>query len=472
MVYGSVGAGGMGMTAVVWLDEVVREAMLFAAVGFLIGGIDDLAVDALYLARALRDRWRRTPRPTLADFPIEYCTGRIAVFVPAWDEAAVIGSMLRATLARFEHPDWRLYVGAYPNDRATIDAIADVAAGDVRVRLVLTERPGPTTKADCLNALWTASQRDSREDGRPFKGIVLHDAEDVVHPAEIRLYDILLDRADAVQLPVLPLADPESRWISGHYMDEFAEAHGRQLVVRTSIGAGLPLAGVGCAIAVPMLARIAAARGGLPFDATSLTEDYELGLTVRAMGGRGVFVRAVERPGGPQVAVHAFFPATLDTAVRQKSRWITGIALIGWDRIGWHWPSGIGDHWMRMRDRRVILAIPVLAVAYLSLIGWAMSVVGHWLNDSAPRIPSVDLGRLVAVNLCLLAWRVAMRTTMVARAYGGREAARSVPRLFVANLVALLAARRAVMRYIGLLRGGRLHWDKTAHHFPVNLPRA
>lgn len=225
MVYGSVGAGGMGITAVAWLDEVVREAMLFAAIGFLIGGIDDLAVDALYLARALQDRWRRTPRPTLADFPIERCTGRIAVFVPAWDEAAVIGSMLRATLARFEHPDWRLYVGAYPNDPATIDAVADVATGDSRVRLVLTERPGPTTKADCLNALWTASQHDARCEERPFKGIVLHDAEDVVHPSELRLYDILLDRADAVQLPVLPLADPASRWVSGHYMDEFAEAN-------------------------------------------------------------------------------------------------------------------------------------------------------------------------------------------------------------------------------------------------------
>lgn len=38
----------------------------------------------------------------------------------------------------------------------------------------------------------------------------------------------------------------------------------------------MPLAGTGCAIAPAMLAAIAAARGGDPFDATSLTEDYEL----------------------------------------------------------------------------------------------------------------------------------------------------------------------------------------------------
>lgn len=38
----------------------------------------------------------------------------------------------------------------------------------------------------------------------------------------------------------------------------------------------MPLAGTGCAIAPDVLAMIAQARGGDPFDASSLTEDYEL----------------------------------------------------------------------------------------------------------------------------------------------------------------------------------------------------
>ena len=107
------------------IDMGLRETLLFAAVGILIGGIDDLGVDLAYLVVKLA-RWRR-PRAPGVDVAAPFAARRLAVFVPAWDEAAVIGAMLRTALARFDHPDYRLYVGAYPNDRATIDAIAAVA---------------------------------------------------------------------------------------------------------------------------------------------------------------------------------------------------------------------------------------------------------------------------------------------------------------------------------------------------------
>ena len=462
------------MDAVIaWIDAIMRETMLFAAVGFLIGGLDDLAVDGAFLIRGLRRWWRKVSVATLDDFPLSGCTGRIAVLVPAWDEAAVIGAMLRATLARFDHPDWRLYAGAYPNDRATIAAIVAVATEDSRLRLTLTPHPGPTTKADCLNALWRAVTADGVAEGRPFTAMVLHDAEDVVHPGELRVYDHMLRQADTVQLPVLPLADAESRWVSGHYIDEFAEAHGRQLPVRGALGTELPLAGVGCAISTDMLDRIAARRGGLPFDETSLTEDYELGLTVRALGGRGVFVAVREAPDGLPVGVRAYFPARLDAAVRQKARWMTGIALAGWDRIGWQRGGGLRDHWMRMRDRRAILAIPVLAVAYVALIAWGLSGVVRALRGSVALSVDPALQLVLAINLCLLVWRVAMRWALVRRGYGREEAWRSIPRMLVGNLIALLAARRAVVRYAATLRGHPLRWDKTAHHFPdiAGLPR-
>ena len=76
----------------------------------------------------------------------------------------------------------------------------------------------------------------------------------------MRLFDALIERFDLVQLPVLPLIDPGSRWIGGHYADEFAEAHGKELVVREAIGASLPSAGVGCAISRDALAALAEAR--------------------------------------------------------------------------------------------------------------------------------------------------------------------------------------------------------------------
>ena len=50
------------------------------------------------------------------------------MFVGAWNEAAVIGRMLTTALDRFDGADYRLFVGVYPNDRATIEAVGQVAA--------------------------------------------------------------------------------------------------------------------------------------------------------------------------------------------------------------------------------------------------------------------------------------------------------------------------------------------------------
>src|SRR3712207_9050185 len=87
----------------------------------------------------------------------------------------------------------------------------------------------------------------------------------------------MVERHDLVQLPVLPLIDRHSRWIGGHYADEFAEAHGKGLVVRQALGAALPSAGVACAISRETLGRLAAARGA-PVGADSLTEDRKSGV--------------------------------------------------------------------------------------------------------------------------------------------------------------------------------------------------
>ncbi len=447
------------------LEALSRETMMFAAIGFLIGGIDDLAVDFVYLARA---GWRRRDECALPSLEDDTCHGRIAIFVPAWDEAAVIGAMLATTLDRYGAGDYRLYVGAYPNDRATIDRVAAIAEADARVRLVIGAAPGPTTKADCLNTLWHAMRRDEGE-GPRARAIVLHDAEDVVHPDELRIFDRLIGRYAAVQLPVRPLIDPRARLVSGHYADEFAEAHAKQLVVREAVGAALPLAGVGCAIERGVLDAITARRGGDPFDAASLTEDYELGLAIAAAGGRGMIARVWGKDARRPVAVEAYFPATLDAAVRQKARWMTGIALAGWDRVGWGRALDLTEHWMRIRDRRAPIAVLVLGAAYVAVVAWGLAVLLRW-GIGAPWVALPIPDWLLATNAVLLGWRLAMRAAFTGAAYGWREACWSLPRAFVGNLIALLAARRAIIRYIAMLRGARPVWDKTAHVFPEVMP--
>jgi adsorption protein B len=443
------------------LDAVAREATLFAALWFVVGGIDDLLVDLIYAVRRLRGG-----REVLPALEGAVPAGRIAIFVPAWDESAVIGRMLRAALARFDHPDYRIYVGTYPNDPATIGAVAEVALEDARVRLVIGPRPGGTTKADCLNTLWRALLRDEAAEGFTASAVALHDAEDVVHPLELRVYAHALIGHAAVQLPVLPLAHAHSRFFAGHYLDEFAESHGRSLVVRQAVGAALPFAGVGCAIRRDVLGRLAAMRGGAPFDAASLTEDYELGLAIAAMGAPARLVRVAEAPGGPLVAVRAYFPSTVDAAVKQKARWMIGIALAGWDRTGWGGLLQIGDNWMRMRDRRATLEIPVLALAYLSILFWGLSLGAHLLAGTRLPAQSPLMQAVLWTNFALLLWRLAVRAAFVGRAYGWREALWSVPRVLSSNAVALLAARRALFAYVGMLGGAAPRWDKTAHQFP------
>jgi bacteriophage N4 adsorption protein B len=445
------------------LDAATRELTLFAAMFLAVGGIDDFIVDLLFLSCCVGRR-RGSP-PTIGRGSPAEAEYRFAIFVPAWDESAVIASMLRSTLARWGNGPYRIYVGAYPNDPATIAAVLSLAEEDGRVRLVIGARPGPTTKADCLNTLWAALERDEAAEEEAFTAVVLHDAEDVVHPHELAVYAGWIGTHGAVQLPVAPLCQPGSRLVSGHYLDEFAQSHGATLLVRQMLGAGLPLAGVGCAIRCDVLRRIAAARG-VPFDATSLTEDYELGLRLRALGTRSAFVRVPERPGGPPVAVRAYFPATISAAVRQKARWMAGIALAGWDRTGWGRPWDLGDHWMRMRDRRVTLAMPVLAIAYAALLCWGLSALCHALTGGPLPVQDLLLERLVAFNLLLLGWRLAMRTALVTRLHGWREGCWAVPRMVVGNYISLLAARRALWIYVRLLAGGPLRWDKTAHQFP------
>ncbi len=199
-----MGVKALGDILVAGLALLHHEILLFAAVGLAIGGVDDFLIDLLFLARkAWRDLfiYGRHDRMTTATLPPSPNPGRIAIFVPAWREADVIGPMLRHALGRWGDADYRIFVGAYPNDPATIDAIAAVAQGDPRILLGITPHPGPTTKADCLNLLWQAMLDEETREGFRYKAIVLHDADNLVSVAYISL---MLLRIRKTLCPTIP----------------------------------------------------------------------------------------------------------------------------------------------------------------------------------------------------------------------------------------------------------------------------
>lgn len=473
--------GALHWTPIVWLQLVERELLLFALVWFLIGMIDEMVIDAIWFALRLAGR-AITRRLSPAEAP-RYAgdlEGPAAVLIPAWHEAEVIGVTIAHTLRAWPQRALRLYIGCYRNDPATLAAAMQASGGDSRLRLVIVDRDGPTTKADCLNRLYAALRVDEAKAGRRYRSVILQDAEDMVHPLALGLIDKGLGHADFVQLPVRPELPAGSRWVAGHYADEFTEDHTKTLVVRDALGAALPAAGVGCGFARDMFDRIAMLRrdaGGAgsgeggPFAAECLTEDYEFGMLVARAGGRGRFLRLRDAEG-QLIATRAYFPATLPTAVRQKTRWIHGIALQGWDRLGW---AGSGlDVWMALRDRRGPMASLVLGAAYILLCieltllsmqaghdprSWAGSWTG--LAASLPLSPAVGISlRICAVGLV---WRAAVRCLCTAREYGVVEGILSVLRIPVANIIAIMAGRRALTAYFGTLRGRRVFWDKTAH---------
>ena len=444
-------------TALEWLGLAGHELLVFAAVWFAVGAADEFGIDLLWMWLKLTGRARTRRIVQAPDAPLR---GVAAVLVPAWHEAAVVGAMLDHCLRNWPQADLRIYAGCYRNDPATLAAMMGVGK-DRRMRIVVHDRDGPTTKADCLNRLYAALCEDERRGGFRARSLILHDAEDMVHPAALGLLDAGLDDADFVQLPVRPEPQAHSPWIGGHYCDEFAEAHGKGMVVRDWLRTGLPAAGVGCAFSRDAIDAIASRRGTAePFAEECLTEDYECGLLINEIGGRARFVRARDAQG-QLVATREFFPARLGQAVRQKTRWLHGIAFQGWDRLGWS--AHPLELWMRLRDRRGPMTAVVLASAYLLVLIMPVLALGSWMGLAQPVAPGPVLSNLLAFNFVALLWRMGWRVAFTTREYGLAEGVRAIVRMPVGNVIAIMAGRRAVQSYVAAMRSGRVKWDHTAH---------
>ncbi len=454
-------------SALEWLALAEYELLLFAGFFFLLGAIDELAVDAVWLW--LRASGRIATRSIARDdLRHRELSGRVAVLIPAWQESRVIGHTLGHALKAWPQTNIAFYIGCYRNDPGTLHAAIAATGSDPRVRLVVLDRDGPSTKADCLNRLYRAMEQDELRQGRPVRTVLLHDSEDMVDTAALALIDRVIEDYEFVQLPVLPMPQPASPWVASHYCEEFAEAHGKVMVVRDALRASIPAAGVGCAFDRAMLGRMSR-QEGTPFADLSLTEDYELGLRIRAAGGRSRFLR-VRGDDGQLVATRAYFPASLGPAVRQKSRWMHGIAFQGWDRLGWS--GGAAECWMRLRDRRGPLSALVLFAGYILLVVAAVIGFLDIAGYERPWAPSPALFALLGLNMLAFVWRMLFRLAFTIREYGVSEGARAIIRVPLANIISIMAGRRAIFAYVRTLRGAMPEWEKTTHGMHPSESRA
>jgi adsorption protein B len=179
------------------LDHCGAACLVALAIWILLSGLDDLFIDLVYFLRC-RKPFPWPDKERLAGLPPR----RIAILVPLWHEQAVAGKMLRHNRSVICYSNYDFFVGVYPNDRATVEAVQEVADGDGRVHLAVCRHDGPTTKADCLNEAYEQMAEYEARQGVRFDIVMTHDAEDLIHPESLRLVNWFSRVYQMIQVPV------------------------------------------------------------------------------------------------------------------------------------------------------------------------------------------------------------------------------------------------------------------------------
>ncbi len=441
------------------LDRTVLWCLAPLALALLVSGLDDLIIDVAWLAAWL-DRKLRPAAPMFPPGPRQLDSApiqRIAILVPLWKEHEVIGRMLEHNLAAIRYTDYHFFAGAYPNDHPTQEAVRSVAGRFPNVHLALCPHDGPTSKADCLNWIYQHLTLYEEQNGTRFDVVVIHDAEDLIHPEELRWINFYSTRYDFVQTPVLAMATPFRSFTHGVYCDEFAEYHTRDMPMRPLLGGFVPSSGVGTGYRREALAKLAGAAGNRIFEPEALTEDYENGLRLFRLGCSQAFVPLVRSNGSDFVATRELFPRDWASALRQRTRWVMGIALQGWQRHGWKGRPG-EVYWL-WRDRKGLVGNPLSLLSNAVFLYGLAAQIWMRVTPLAASLASITLG--------ILALRTGVRMACVGRVYGIRFALGVPLRAIYANALNSAATFQALARYaLARFQGRPLKWLKTDHVYP------
>ena len=477
----------MSDSLALWL-VFAKILMIFVSLVSLVSGLDDLFLDLCYFFRSLYRRVFILPKytPLTEEKLRQHPEQPIAIMIPAWDESAVIRPMLFNILRTLYYQNYHVFVGTYPNDLDTQREVERVREQHDNVHRIVCPNQGPTNKADCLNWIYQGITLFEKEEDVRFAIFVMQDCEDVIHPLCYKLLNYLIPRKDMVQMPVHSLPRKWYEFTAGHYMDEFAQLHFKDLVVREVLNKSIPAAGVGCAFSRRAFEMVAASNKNQLFSIHSLTEDYDFGFRLKQHTLKQIFVKfAIPRTikktkvwtGKSRqvttqelVCIREYFPSTVKTAVRQKSRWVIGIALQGWANLGWK--GGFWTKYMLYRDRKALITNLVNLLGY-GVVFYMLAVwLNNWLNPESYRYPpflqkGTWLWYVILVTCCLLIERTLMRMYCVQQLHGWQQAFLSVPRMIWGNMINFFATCRALKLYARYLRTGQIiTWDKTAHVFP------
>ncbi|HXA65912.1 MAG TPA: glycosyl transferase family protein [Bryobacteraceae bacterium] len=451
--------------ASVWsaFDTFVAACLLPAALAILASGLDDLVLNAICLwAWLLRRGFRAggSQRIQLAENE-----KAIAIFVPLWNEFSVISGMVEHNVAAIDYDNYHFFIGAYPNDEPTLDAVRDLETRFPHVHLAVCPHDGPTSKADCLNWIYQRMLLFEEHNGFQFDIAVTHDAEDLIHPGAFEQINSYADRFEMIQIPVLPLSMPFRKFVHGIYCDEFAEWQMKDMPARQLMGSFVPSNGVGTGFTRRALEKLATAEHNLIFEPACLTEDYENGLRLHKLGCPQVFV-PLSRASGDIIATREFFPHTVRSAIRQRTRWMMGIGLQSWERHGWR--GTFAEVYWFWRDRKGLFGNPVSLFTNFLFVYGLLS----WL---AARVAGLPWGvaqhalhtNFLLITLIMQIVQTSIRMVCTGRLYGILFALGVPLRALCANWINTIATLRAISGYLrARIRHEPLVWLKTEHAYP------
>lgn len=441
-------------------DPVVAAVLVPLAVWILLSGVDDLVVDFIGLYAGSRSRRAaRRVAPLIAAHPEK----RIAIMVPCWGEHRVIASMVQHNLQAIRYTKADFFIGTYPNDEATTDVVQHLAATYQNVHAAPCPHDGPTSKADCLNWIYQRIIQFENEQRTRFDILVTHDAEDVIHPDALQWINFYSDTHHMIQVPVLPLRTALSELVHGVYCDEFSEYQTRDMPARQFMGGFVPSNGVGTGFRRDALERLAAAEQNRVFEPVCLTEDYENGYRLHRLGCTQSFL-PIHTAG---VATREFFPRHIGAAVRQRTRWTTGIALQTWDRHGWR-GSAVTRYWL-WRDRKGLVGNPISVVTNLLFIYGLLTWIAAALLDRQWQLGGIldRQGSVLTCSALLGIHRFVMRAQSVSAVYGWACLLVLPFRIVVGNLINSIACFRALYQFFSAKLSRRpLVWVKTEHQYP------
>jgi len=440
-----------------FLDRWVAAILPPLAFWILFNGFDDLILNILWLWTWLFGKSLELPDDHAPERPI-------AIFVPLWREHRVIRHMVEHNIASQKFTSFHFFIGAYPNDAPTLAALSDLDAHYPQVHIAQCPHPGPTSKADCLNWIYQRMLLYEEEHDIRFETVMTHDAEDLIHPEALRLIDRYTRVYGMVQIPVLALPTSWRELTHGVYCDEFAQFQFRDMPVRNRVGGFVPSNGVGTGFSREAIEALAAAHNNRIFEPSCLTEDYENGYRVHRLGFRQLFIPLMKIDGS-FAATREYFPRSYRAAVRQRTRWTTGIALQSWEYHGMR--ETLSQLWWFWRDRKTVvnnLLTPVIQL--LTLYGgitFAASASTHREWALAGIFPPAVNWSLALIG----ALHVAIRAGTSARVYGWSFAATTPLRMVWGNWINFIASASALRRYaISRATGRPLVWLKTEHSYP------